>query len=659
MSGDTYTPRYPSSQAADNDAIPSDTPYIPGTLGALTLAVRNDGAATVLGTVDGNMTPIAVNQYGEVFITTSSTNPLVVGGPGAQGAVIDNTNWYPVEISLESETQHSNGGAFSVNVPVGADGDVVRPKGSRYGVQYFCPTDATGGVSYMHNPATVIPVKSLNAFNTAPTQEIYNYSTAQGDGTASRATDATWDFAGPTLTSVQLCRVVVILAGGATPFVWEQGKNALITIAAGGTLGQIITIASFDGVGAPIPASYVAVVVMWHGVEKETTPRFTHSTEYGDATVAYTSANTITLTAALGNSLPTTPQIAEVIVVHADTTRSRYVNGSGCFINMAGGLLTIGGCASVPFVAGDATFIVRWNIYPKTTIRGGTKGTSTPLDDTVRALSPNINVLDVWNNEPQTHMSNYSCSRGDAPNPTWVSGTTMTWLGPTLTSWQFRKVAVFIDTSSRPLLWEQGVNANISISGTTITVTPLDGTVAPLGGSAPLAIDVMWTAQDKAYDPSLQALRNGPMYSDRSYRTSLTPTQLIAAPQVFTTGAVALGPAIQVDGEKWLRGFFSWVKNNGTATTFQVQAMFMHTAGGTPFPLEVLKVDTSAVPYVVSSGKEFINLATVDQSDLGTWVWDLENTVGFVQFYIIAATPGAAGGLGPGTMATAEYTLGY
>ena len=284
------------------------------------------------------------------------------------------------------------------------------------------------------------------------------------------------------------------------------------------------------------------------------------------------------------------------------------------------------------------------------------KGAATALGVTAKSIAPNLNPLDVWDNTPQTHMSNYSCSRGDAPQPTWVSGTTMTWNGPTLASWQLRKVMVITNATTRPLVWEQGANAVLTISGTLITVTALDGTVAPLTAGAPTFIDVMWTAQDKAYDPSLQGNRNLPGYSDRSYRTSLTPTALVVAgtPVAFAAApGTAMGPQIQVDGEKWLRLFIAWTVGSGTATTFQIKAFFSHTPGGTQYPLSVLKVDTSANPYVVSADDEVVNLTINNTSGLKTFLWDLNNCVGYVQFYAIASAPGS------GVVANAEYTVGY
>ena len=161
---------------------------------------------------------------------------------------------------------------------------------------------------------------------------------------------------------------------------------------------------------------------------------------------------------------------------------------------------------------------------------------------------------------------------------------------------------------------------------------------------------------NRAFDPGLQGNRNEPMFSDRSFRTSVTPVSLIAAPVSWdaTAGGVVLGPQFQVDGEKFLRLYLAWTKGTGTDTGFRIQAKFSHTPGGTQFPLAVLKVDTSAAPYVITADDETIYVAAVTAATgAKSFVWALKNSVGYVQFWQYAATPGT------GTIDQASYTVGY
>jgi hypothetical protein len=713
---------------------------------------------------------------------------------------------------------------------------------------YLNASIAEGGSVVVNQGA---PGSNANAWPVLAIAPIaYDYSTTKNDGSAGRFNATTISFTGPALTSQQLCRVVVIPSAGAQALVWDQGVNATLTIAA-----NTITIYPWNGNASPTGPLGSIVDVYWTAQDKEVSPPFTQSSEYGDATIAYTSGTTLTLTAANGNSLPATGQVVEVVVITSTGARVRYVSGNGCYVTMLAGVLTLAGCQATPFTTGgsaDLGYIVRWNAYPKATLRGGTKGATTPVDATVRSVGANVNSLDTFDNAPTQAIYNYSTARGDG-SVVWATNTTLTWTGPTIVSGQLCRVRVVIDAGTKPLVWEQGRNADLTISGTTITVATFDGTTVPLpagaanyevmwagpdkqvspefahsseygdatvayasattltltagingvalptsaqlvqvvvdhlpggtpsgrtiytngngcwmamaggvltlygsqatpfvntdvftvrwnaaptiavttvatqdgdystdkgdatavragpttitftgptiaanqlrtvtvydvtgavyayyqqgrngvlltiaagvitiagAGSTPIPanalVGVTWVAQNKAFNAGLQSNDVSPRFSDRSYRTSTTPVALIASAQTITGSSVALGPQFAVDGEKWLRAFLSWTKGDGNCTTIQVQAFFSHTPGGVLFPLQVLKVDTSAVPYVVTAGKEIVNISALNQTDVGTFMWDLGNSVGYVQFNVLAGTPGTTM-----AMATAEYTMGY
>ena len=141
------------------------------------------------------------------------------------------------------------------------------------------------------------------------------------------------------------------------------------------------------------------------------------------------------------------------------------------------------------------------------------KGAAVAAALTSKPVAPDVQALDTWDSAPTHATYNYSTSRGDAPAVVRASDNTLTWSGPTITSGQLCRVRVITTTTARPLVWEQGRNAVLTISGATITVSSLDGTVATIPAAA-TTVEVMWTAQDKSYDPATNAQRNVPMYSD-------------------------------------------------------------------------------------------------------------------------------------------------
>jgi hypothetical protein len=289
----------------------------------------------------------------------------------------------------------------------------------------------------------------------------------------------------------------------------------------------------------------------------------------------------------------------------------------------------------------------------KSIVRGGAKGTTAAGDITGRALGPNAQALDVYDASPNCIPGNYSTSRGDAV-AVRASDITVTFTGPTIVASQIRRVMAYIDAATKPYVWEQGKNAIISISGTTITVASIDGVVATIPATTTLVV-VDWVAQDKAYDQSLQALRTAPMYDVRSFRiTDLVP--LLAANQTVTNAWADLGPEVLVDGATHLRGWFVYTKGTGNVTTLQVRALIKHTAGGTEeYPLPVLKTDISAVPYTITADDEGVYVSPVDASGLRSLLWALANTVKYVQFQVKATTPGDMVINATGT----GYTLGW
>ena len=149
-----------------------------------------------------------------------------------------------------------------------------------------------------------------------------------------------------------------------------------------------------------------------------------------------------------------------------------------------------------------------------TAISGGSVGTTTPANISSRSTGPNSQALDVYDLAPTAAPGNYSTLKGDA-TAAWASTTTITFNGPTITSSQLRSVYVLFDNYTKPYIWEQGSNAVLSISGTTITVFAIDGYTVPLPASAS-AVAVNWVAQDKGFDSGLQAARVAPMYGPNS-----------------------------------------------------------------------------------------------------------------------------------------------
>lgn len=290
----------------------------------------------------------------------------------------------------------------------------------------------------------------------------------------------------------------------------------------------------------------------------------------------------------------------------------------------------------------------------KSVVRGGAKGTTAAADVTSRSIGTNAQALDVYDSSPMCIPGNWSTARGDA-TAVRLADTTVTFTGPAIVSSQIRRVMAFIDSTTRPNVWEQGKNAVISIAGTTITVTAIDGNAAPIPVTTTLVV-VDWVASDKSYDQSLQAARNAPMYDVRSFRqTDLVA--LLGANQTITNSWADVGPEILLDGSTDFRGWFDITKGDGTVTTVQARLLLKHTAGGAAeYAQPVSKVDVSAAPYTVTMSDEEPYLSVLDASCQRTALWRVGNTAKYAQLQIKASTPGTTMVL---TATGTGYTMGW
>ncbi len=141
--------------------------------------------------------------------------------------------------------------------------------------------------------------------------------------------------------------------------------------------------------------------------------------------------------------------------------------------------------------------------------------------------------LNSINNIPTETIHNYSTSRVDGV-AVRLADTTITFTGPTITSNQIRKVIV--NTGTAFSLYEQGRvtplgTTYITISGTTITLAGCGAAPVPAGST----VEVLWAAQDKGYDSSVQAIRVAPVYSDASRSILQDCSQSVAIAGGVTT----------------------------------------------------------------------------------------------------------------------------
>ena len=232
-----------------------------------------------------------------------------------------------------------------------------------------------------------------------------------------------------------------------------------------------------------------------------------------------------------------------------------------------------------------------------------------------------------------TSSYNYSTTSGDG-TAVRASDTTITFTGPSITTSQLRLVV--IDTGTSVSIYEQGKSGiRLSISSSTITIAGAGLTPVPAGST----VDVMWVGQDKAYDSSSQTIRSFPVIDLASRRVD-TPVALIAAAQNITNAWADLGPEIALSGYTRVSIWLSVDINDGY--NVRVRCLGKHTAASAlEYVMPILKPNTATDGYfAIYAEDEYIELNDdMDQNIMFTWV--VENTVPYVQFQIMAATPGA------------------
>jgi len=272
------------------------------------------------------------------------------------------------------------------------------------------------------------------------------------------------------------------------------------------------------------------------------------------------------------------------------------------------------------------------------------KGASVALAITGRAVGPDVNTMDVWNNAPTHAIYNYSTSRGDG-TAVWASTTTITFTGPTLTSTQLVRVRCFVNSTSRVLVWEQGHNATLSIAAGVITVKAWDGTVAPLPDVGDL-IEVMWSNQDKAYDTSLQAQRVAPMYGPNSMYDD--PSPIADTTAIVRSDSVYYYPSstgVDISGRCDVAFDFSAVSGAGASPLY----MWIEACDDNTFPGATALPTTS--PLNISYNCALISSATPlgNQSVTATagatarGLWQVENlNMKFVRFCFLSPAGNAA-----------------
>lgn len=317
-------------------------------------------------------------------------------------------------------------------------------------------------------------------------------------------------------------------------------------------------------------------------------------------------------------------------------------------------LVEIDSATALPLPTGAATAAAQTDGSQKAIVRGAAKGTTVAADATVVPVSANVAGLDVFDNAPTQAPYNYSTIR-DGYTAVRAGDDTITITPITLVTGQIVRVRVTTTTTARPLVWEHGRNAVLTVSGATLTVKALDGTAITVPAAA-TNINVMWAGQDKALDASLQATRTAPLYDMRSFRqTDLVA--LLGANQTITNAWADVGPEMLADGSTDLRAWIGITKGDGTVTTVQARLLVKHTSGGTDeYPIPVTKVDISAAPYVVSMGVEEPYLTLLDASGIYSMMWRLGNTVKYAQLQIKAATPGTTMVL---VATSTGYTMGW
>lgn len=260
-------------------------------------------------------------------------------------------------------------------------------------------------------------------------------------------------------------------------------------------------------------------------------------------------------------------------------------------------------------------------------VRGGTKGASTPADVSARQVSVDVEALDVYDNAPTGAQYTHSTARGDGV-AVRAGDDTITFTGPALVSSQLVRVRVITTTTAKPLVWEQGRNATLTISGTTITVKALDGTTVTVPGTVTY-VEVMWAQQDKAHDPPTNANRNLPVWGpdckyddpytivDVANQTkSDTPVYYPASTGIDMSGLADLGLDLTMTAGAADSPLSAWIEASDDNTFPDATAL-------TTSPRNVTYnavIINSATP----TGNQYVR---VTSGAKGVWMFDLENVL--------------------------------
>ena len=329
---------------------------------------------------------------------------------------------------------------------------------------------------------------------------------------------------------------------------------------------------------------------------------------------------------------------------------------------------------------------------------------------TWHAVGPSILALDYWDNAPTQAVYNYSTLRGDG-TAVRLGNTTITFAVTaglaTPNSAALCRVRVFIDAATKPLVWEQGRNAILSIAAGTITVNALDGTAITVPATATL-IEVMWAGADKnvaledsahtsgeyvskegsvrrdvpvssassdgdwatvnqdadgyaynrskAYDGSANADRVGEIAPVWNHNVQ-TPTTIAAALTVTGTGSTwqDIGTSVEI-GTQGYKTIGLWLNiAMGTTTNLRVRAVYKHTAAGADeYAGVIAALDISGTPYnekIEASYQEF----NVDADGKYVLPYSVENYIPYVQFQVLGEVLGAT----PAVITSANVTYGY
>ena len=349
--------------------------------------------------------------------------------------------------------------------------------------------------------------------------------------------------------------------------------------------------------------------------------------------------------------LPTSPGATPV-----SSVTGNYVGLIDCSgfqqVRVRGNTITVG-TATVTL---EASVAAPGTVTANSAVYSTVHGALTALGITGRAINATANspnALDTWDNAPTQAIYNFSTARGDG-SVVWASNTTLTFSGPPLVSGQLCRVRVVIDATTRPLVWEQGRNAVLTIAGTTITVNALDGTTIPLPNGAANS-EVMWAAQDKTFDAPTNSGRSfevAPLWS----RNVQTPVTIATALAIAAVGAGVwndVGPEIGVQGYTRLTTWLDITRSDAVGLRFRLLAK--HTNGGLQeYLFPTFKPNTAAAPYTVSVDGETVTLAQ-DLSQQIALTWDVSNSMPWCQLQWGATS----GTLATNLLADVKVTYGF